>query len=296
MKQIFVIGKNRSGTKWLANLLANHPKVAALQREGAGGILEVNELAIARKVFGPAEVEENFLGFLACFLKSNAFKVSGLREESFFEKRHSSYAEFFGGFMDAFAAESGKDTWVQKTSSFSLSEVLKSFPEAKIIVIQRMSVADNVASTLALSWQYEHGSKGKNLFKEVWSYVHHRKLEEVHRGNPNVRFTSFENLKADKDAVCRNVCSFLDLEFEEEMLQDAYAKNTSFSGEVKKDHVLSPFDKRLVTILFSVVRWFPLVLFNRLRNIRLCLRKGRLGKRSFQRHTFSIFKEEIGWK
>ncbi|MCK4320989.1 sulfotransferase [candidate division WOR-3 bacterium] len=36
---IFVIGKNRSGTKWLSNVIANHKDVACIQHELFGGIL-----------------------------------------------------------------------------------------------------------------------------------------------------------------------------------------------------------------------------------------------------------------
>ncbi len=37
---IFIVGTNRSGTKWLSNILANHPDVAAVQTERTLGIVE----------------------------------------------------------------------------------------------------------------------------------------------------------------------------------------------------------------------------------------------------------------
>ncbi|MFW6008127.1 MAG: hypothetical protein ACOCP8_02575 [archaeon] len=46
MEKIFVIGKNRSGTKWLSNTVANHKDVFCVQRPGAGGILETNLILI----------------------------------------------------------------------------------------------------------------------------------------------------------------------------------------------------------------------------------------------------------
>ncbi|MBA7629902.1 hypothetical protein ES703_37409 [subsurface metagenome] len=42
---IFVIGKNRSGTKWLSNVIANHKDIACIQHELFGGILEANVIS-----------------------------------------------------------------------------------------------------------------------------------------------------------------------------------------------------------------------------------------------------------
>jgi hypothetical protein len=74
MDLLFVIGRNRSGTKWLSNILAENNEVAAVQREGAGGILESNELSHFPKHFNLNHIEDR-TAFQILFKHSNFIGV-----------------------------------------------------------------------------------------------------------------------------------------------------------------------------------------------------------------------------
>lgn len=97
---IFIIGKNRSGTKWLSNIIAAHKEIACVQRPGAGGILESNTLSNMYYIFGSLKHDNNFIGFLECKAKTNFFKLSGLSKEFFYKKRPETYYSFFRLLMD----------------------------------------------------------------------------------------------------------------------------------------------------------------------------------------------------
>lgn len=296
IKRIFVVGKNRSGTKWLSNLLANHQNVAAVQRVGAGGIIEVNEFTRVPRVFGAPEVEDNYLAYLACLEKSNLFKLTGLPIDVLYEKRHSSYLGVLSHLLDTYARRQGKSTWVQKADSQALESMIEHFSDARIIIIQRKKIADNIASSLALHWQREHAPKGKNLIREAAMYAYYQKLEERFRGRENVLFTSYEELAGDTEGVLKNVCRFCDLEFQPGMMKRTYKPNTSFSGKIPREAVLAPSERTLVSLAARSMGIFPLKLF---KTGSYCARafqiSGRRGTRTFHPDSFSVFRQEIEW-
>jgi len=84
IKKIFVIGKNRSGTKWLSNTIANHQKIACIQRPGAGGILETNIINRMPNIFGTLKKDNNFIGFIECFSQTNYFKLLHVEKEELY--------------------------------------------------------------------------------------------------------------------------------------------------------------------------------------------------------------------
>ena len=61
-KPIFIVGKNRSGTKWLSNILLNHPNIAGIQSDYHRGILETNMFQNMPIIFGNLKDIDNFIG------------------------------------------------------------------------------------------------------------------------------------------------------------------------------------------------------------------------------------------
>ena len=58
IRPIFVIGKNRSGTKWLSNTISNHSKIACVRSHEFGGILETNVFFNMPNTFGDLAIKE----------------------------------------------------------------------------------------------------------------------------------------------------------------------------------------------------------------------------------------------
>jgi len=72
-RPIFVLGRNRSGTKWLTNLIANHPDVYCVQSESHGGVIETNLFDRADTSFGNPAIAENYIAFMAWFEQTDFF-------------------------------------------------------------------------------------------------------------------------------------------------------------------------------------------------------------------------------
>jgi hypothetical protein len=263
---ILVIGRNRSGTKWLSNIIANHEDVASVQRPGAGGILETNLFSHVADAFGDPGIDENYLGFLAFFSKTNFFRVSGLEEADLYARRCTDYPDFFRMIMDTIAEKKHQHHWVQKTSSLNLPALVKEFGDAKYVII---------------------------LLGYLFSYFHHKKRQEAFiRSNPAL-VIGFEQLRADKETTARRVFEFLGLQFSEDLLRDKFERNTSFGSNIQRENVLNATDRFLIRLISVPLSLTPLWTFSSVHRLRR--RLGARNQRRFAPKTFSLFKKDIGW-
>ncbi len=263
IKQIFVIGRNRSGTKWLSNILANHIDIAAVQRKGAGGIIESNILTRYPQHFNLFEVEER-TAFEILFKTSNFHKCSGINGEVLISGNYNSYYDFFTQYMNEIAIGRGSRFWLQKTSSDQLPNITREFPAAKILIIQRRNIFDNLLSTISNA----SGEKVmpaiiplKEMLISILGYWRYSKIENKYSKSSNVFVLTYEDLKSDNQKTMTSVCEFLNIPFQEEMLQQVYAPNTSYK-KYNKDKFYSRWNILRVNILSNLIKYFPLMLLN----------------------------------
>ncbi len=80
---IFVIGRSRSGTKWLSNILLNHTAVAGVQSERKLGIAETDVFGAMQRVVGDLRRAENYVAFIAIWSQTDFFLASGADAEMF---------------------------------------------------------------------------------------------------------------------------------------------------------------------------------------------------------------------
>jgi len=285
-KPIFVIGRNRSGTKWLSNLIGNHPDVACVQRPGAGGILETNVFTTMPAVFGDLSVDENYLGMAVCFARTNFFRLTGLEERVLFEDPPRDYAGLFRRVMDLYAEKQGASRWLQKAGVYCLADLMGAFGDAAFLVIER-DLEPNVRSALGLGMAM-HGRKG-SVLRETVSYCLAQKRARRWRRRANVMYVRFEDLRADREAVLREACGFLELDFRPEMLEDRFEKNTSFRTRVRREDVLTRRDRAVMRLAAGLCRPLPARLLEALRG------RGRRSRQRFVPRTFDLFKQDIGW-
>lgn len=289
--QIFVLGRNRSGTKWLTNQIANHPAVAAITAPETGA-LEANIFEHLPKMFGDLAINDNYYAFLAAFMKSSYFHRSGLPESALFGLRHNGYLELFAFLMDRLAAERGREYWLQKGSSLMLPELKRVFPGAKYLIMRRTNVLDNVRSSIALKGA-NSAKRNKPLLvaREISSYYLHRGVEQVHLVQPNVHLVNYEAMKVDKVGVMRAVCEFIGLEYDPVVLEDAFPPNTSYKRK-KRDDVLTHADRRAFEIMRPVIGALPLPLLRRLYHGRV-RRAPRKGEKLLISGAFKSFRREV---
>ncbi|MDZ7775696.1 MAG: sulfotransferase [Bacteroidales bacterium] len=165
---IFVIGKNRSGTKWLSNILSRSNEIVSLQREEDYGINETNIFYQFPKIFGNLNSYNNYIPFIECFAQTNIFKLTGLDKQFLYRLEDRNYNEIFKSVMNQYAFNKGKKIWLQKSNTYILKDAISYFPNAIIILIER-KLEDNIRSTIGL--QFKNGSKRKNILKNVFIYL-----------------------------------------------------------------------------------------------------------------------------
>jgi hypothetical protein len=232
------------------------------------------------------------MAFLAFFEKTNYFKLSGLAVEELHGFQFDTLHKFFGVFMNKVVSVNGQSRWLQKSNTLALPGLLASFPEARFILIRRENIIENIQSHVALHWsaKQRNGSQ-KQLFRKVISYVLHWKFISHFKSNPRVIVTSYEELKMDTELVVREICEFVDLDYIEGLCARVYKPNSSFSGAIKKDEVLTVSDKVKINLYSKLCRMIPFFFYrlaasqtvNRFRSLK--------GRGLFQPNTFSIWSE-----
>lgn len=293
---IFVVGRNRSGTKWLANSVSNHPDVASIRsaRSMRTGVLEANLFQHFPAMFGDLSVDDHYYAFLASFKHSNYFLLTGLPESVLYEKRHADYLSLFRFLMERTAELRGKSVWLQKGSSLMLPELHRAFPDARFVVIQRMHVRENVRSSIAL------GARGKDLerhkpkrvARELLSYYLHRATERAYLRHPNVLRVAYEDLRERRESTLREVCAFVGLTFDPSVLEDHYKPNSSFVARTR-DGVLTPLDVRVFQMLHPLTRAVPGPLLRYFHGLEQRVMGPRVQGRRLISGAFGMYRSEV---
>ena len=78
---LFILGKHRSGTTFLSNLLLDHPQIAAVfrltEKNGvAGGIFESGYFEYIDGRYGNLEIHENYIEFSSVLSEVEYFKLA----------------------------------------------------------------------------------------------------------------------------------------------------------------------------------------------------------------------------
>ncbi|WP_370390445.1 sulfotransferase [uncultured Winogradskyella sp.] len=278
-RPIIVLGKERSGTKWLTNLIANHPEIACVQSPQHKGILETNMFDKMEAAFGDLKYKENRMAFEYVFVQTAFFKITGLDSEWFCNLKYTSYLEAFKLVMDAYAHKTGAKTWVQKTNSLLADKLFEEYSNAKFIVIQR-ELMDNVASTLNMG---DYSFEFKSVLSAVFGHVYNKKYEDKYRNKDNVFFVTYENLKAKTEVQLREVYEFLGLEFDPVYCEVPFKKNTSFQKRKRKE--FSSKEKFVIRCMYYTALIMPLPILKFFRNQ---LQKYRIKKHRFVGGTFQM--------
>ena len=287
VKPVFVIGKNRSGTKWLSNIIANHPDIACVQREGAGGIVETNIFSNFPALFGDLRYEENYFGMAVCFSQTNFFRLTGLNEGVLYENRKENYLDLFRYVMNLYSKRGKKTYWLQKAAVDDFENIYNFFPDARFIVVER-DIVDNIRSTRGLAKLNDKPVPG--IIREIAKWHLAQKTTRRYQAESNVMHVTFDQLKNDRQNLVKKVCDFLELTFHESMLIDTFKKNTSFQKGIKKEDMLSSFQIRIVRVLTPLFRVVPFFVLRGLGS--LMSRKG-TGQRLVAK-SFSLLREDYG--
>jgi len=289
IKPIIVIGMNRSGTKWLSNILCNHSDVICIQSEKAYGILETNMFGVMQKKFGDISTIENYTGFIELWAQTNFFKISGI-EKSFFYKLNYKHSilELFEILMNEFAKRNNKKFWLQKTSPINAIKILRKFSKGYIIIIER-----NILETIKSQMKLTEFSTGKrsSIFKEVFYNIYQSKIIKKISKNYKLIKVYYESLKKQPAHEIKNICKYLNIPYESTMLNISYQKNTSFILLQNRKSFFSKKDIQKIMIYSYILKIFPLFLFEAILKVRQSL-LSKKEETNFIKGTFRMIQEE----
>ena len=282
-KSVLVIGLNRSGTKWLSNLIAEHHDVYAVQHEKHFGILESNVFNDFGRMFPSLETIEARTSFESVWNQTDFINITNVDLHKLMQSnRPTSVFEAFKLLMGEAAAQRGAKYWLQKCSPVQLATVGSHFADAKKIFIKR-KFNDVMVSAIENS-KASRGQSGE--LRLALNYCLQNQVLNNAARQSDVLCISYEELKANSQKTIATVFDFLGLDANQ-IQESEYTPNTSFSGSKV------PQQLKASTKLFSIMLRTFLSLMPAGLPYRLWKRLRRNAPPSILRGTYRITRETI---
>ncbi len=231
---IFVLGTPRSGTTWVANLLASHPSVASVGADVHHGVHESHLLDHTRYLMAgrmsPAE-------FVARYAAEDYFFLAGIAPRQFeaaaLARRPDGEADaidHFAVLMELVADRAGASRWLEKTPGHAIyaEELCRRFPDARFVVVER-GFWPTVGSQLRM-FPRDGVSRRHQLAEKAFRYCSDaRSLTRLRRRSPHrTTVIRYERLLERPEDECRKM--LLDLGLEDVRLASAYPAVSSGAG------------------------------------------------------------------
>ena len=136
-RPLFILGRHRSGTTWLANILASQPEVHAITHERHQGVHESAYMSHLVPHCGHGRTEADRQEIKRLFEQSDFFALSGLTKGP--DIGQLGTGGYFRAVMDAGAGRSHARYWLEKTPANTLiaRRLREVFPDAVFLAIVR---------------------------------------------------------------------------------------------------------------------------------------------------------------
>jgi hypothetical protein len=255
VKSIFVIGMNRSGTKWLSNMLCNHADIIGVLAPRHFGIIETNMFYVMPRKFGDLSYLDNYIGLIELWSRTDFFKYSEAEKEMFYQlsPRPTNYFELFEILMNDLAKRNKKRFWLQKVPPQTALAIMKHFIDSYYIVIKR-NIIDQIKSSVQLI--INEGNK-PSLIVLIYLYVLSEKIISKVCKRDGVVYLEYEELKKNPTKQLERICETIGIEVESTMLQVSFKKNTSFNSDSERETVFTKRDLWAIGVLSKLLRLFP---------------------------------------
>ena len=240
-----MLGRHRSGTTWVTNLIAAHPKVYTPEHQVHQGQKESaffsSLVPYCRNGF--LETDRRAIG--AIFERSDYWYLLFPENPPVLDIEKLGVAGYFSRAMDEAARRRGCTHWVEKTPAHSLflGDLLRWFPKAKFIAVQR-SRLETVRSNV-----YKSGNpkRMRDWFKAaMWGEIYAKAIRLNRR---NVCLVKYEALLEDFASESKRISAYIGLG-DTASLMSRWAPDSSYDG-------VPP----IVPIRFRVIIWIVRCLF-----------------------------------
>ena len=136
-RPLFILGRHRSGTTWLANILASVPGIHAITHERHQGVHESAYFSHLVPHCGHGRTEADRQEIKRLFEQSDFFALAGLALGPDIGRLGT--AGYFRAVMDAGASRSNSRYWLEKTPANTLiaRRLREAFPDATFLAIVR---------------------------------------------------------------------------------------------------------------------------------------------------------------
>jgi len=258
---VFVVGKHRSGTTGLANQLCQNTSIAGVQHEKHWGIHESGYFTYLAGRYGPLDSWTNFREFVEVMSASDYFRLTGLSKKFALSLFPTTYSDFFASIMNEFARRCGTPFWLEKSPSHTkkLTWIARSFPSAKFVAIVR-NVEEVVGSTLAKKdLRARSSSRALKIIRTVFGWIYYNKsiFELKQRNEGRIEVVKFEDFREEPKDVLLGICSFIGVEYDEEMLIETYAHNSSFDDSNYRGSSLLVRERMFIRLLAESLEKIP---------------------------------------
>jgi len=269
VRPLFVLGIHRSGTTWLANMLAGHSQIRAVEDEVHQGVHESIFFSHFARAFGDLSDDANFERFADAFVMSDYYLITELEPAWLYDRRPRSYSECFDAVMVEFARRTGgAEYWLEKSPDHTpfAGDLARDYPQARFVCITR-STLDVVRSRFWMRRRERPplSQRLRLIFRFTTACVYHqRSLKRFAREQGSrAIYLTYESLKESTKPELRKILEFVGLPFEPEMTEPRYAPNTSFrSGRPKP--IWTSFDRFATFVFSSALHCIPLSVLRRL--------------------------------
>ena len=231
-KQIFVVGSSRSGTTMMGRIFGNHKDIFTFNELHFFGTIWTNnsdqELSELEQI--------NLLSRLFCIQENGLFRQESIADfndkaKALLSDDIKNPLEVYALFLNTITLENSASISCEQTPKniYYLEEILSHFPNAMVINLVRDQ--RDVLLSQKNKWKRKFlGASAIPLFEAIRSFVNYHpllmskvwasSLQHTHKykNHNRVKIVKFEELVSNSEETIKMVCSFLEIEFQQEML------------------------------------------------------------------------------
>ena len=251
-KQIFIVGSSRSGTTMMGRILGNNPSVFTFRELHFFGTIWTSN--------SNQELSKNdqieLLSKLLCIQENgifnqNNFSEFNVKSEKFLEESGAKNSlEIYRLFLALVTNLNGAKISCEQTPQnlYYLEEILQFFPDAKVINLVRDQ--RDVLLSQKHKWKRRFlGAKAIPLKEALRSYVNYHPIltgkvwnsslscTSKYFNHSKVKIVMFEDLLTEPENVVKDICKFLNIDFQKEMLNVPLI-GSSTENDAKSDLII----------------------------------------------------------